>query len=182
MSSGAAEFGCRTCKKGIFILDIIIIWFSLGFNNKLLACGWEDEWLFWSWNSCAFLVIVGSTAWELCKAGVGWITGMSSILLDCFPISVSSSSLLMGGGRQLGHDLLWVQEYYACARSVPFSVATEQGIAVVLRCFCPLAIWLVPLLALPWWGLASASPVWCAIHISLVLLLEERVHKCSPKS
>lgn len=37
MSSGAAEFGCRTFKKGIFIFDIIIIWLSLCFNNKLLT-------------------------------------------------------------------------------------------------------------------------------------------------
>lgn len=41
MSSGAAEFGCRTFKKGIFIFDIIIIWLSLGFNNKLLAHVWK---------------------------------------------------------------------------------------------------------------------------------------------
>lgn len=37
----------------------------------------------------------------------------------------------MGGDRQLGHNLLWDQENYACARSVPSSIATEQGIAVV---------------------------------------------------
>jgi len=37
MSSGAAEFGCRTFKKGIFIFDIIIIWLSLCFNNKILT-------------------------------------------------------------------------------------------------------------------------------------------------
>lgn len=37
MSSGATEFGCRTFKKGIFIFDIIIIWLSLCFNNKLLT-------------------------------------------------------------------------------------------------------------------------------------------------
>lgn len=49
----------------------------------------------------------------------------------------------MGGDRQLGHNLLWDQENYACARSV----ATEQGIAVVLG-VCPLAVWPVPLLAL----------------------------------
>lgn len=37
MSSGVAEFGCRTFQKGIFIFDIIIIWRSLCFNNKLLT-------------------------------------------------------------------------------------------------------------------------------------------------